>query len=282
MAYQATVIPVMIASPGDVSVERGVVRGVLHDWNDVNGSTSRVLLVPVGWDSHASPELGMKPQELINSRILKGCDLLIAVFWTRLGTPTDAAPSGTAEEILEHVTAGKPAMVYFSSRPVAPESINLEQYQKLKEFRKECEARGLIETYENEQDLQRKLSKQIQLTLRQNGYLQKLLENETSELRIESQDSNPRVMEVGLGNDAKELLKAAATDAGGTILSVRHLGGHHIQAGGQQFGGSYGRESAKWQAALDELVEQELVVDRGYKGEVFELTNLGWRVADEL
>lgn len=29
MAYQATILPVMIASPGDVSEERGIVREVL-------------------------------------------------------------------------------------------------------------------------------------------------------------------------------------------------------------------------------------------------------------
>lgn len=138
MAYTATVIPVMIASPGDVFEEREIVRAAIHDWNDVNAATSKVMLAPVGWDTHASPELGSRPQELINSRLLKNCDLLIGVFWTRLGTPSGEADSGTVEEIEKHVAAGKPAMIYFSSRPVAPESIDQVQYAKLSEFRERC------------------------------------------------------------------------------------------------------------------------------------------------
>jgi hypothetical protein len=80
LAYRATVIPVMIASPGDVSDERDVVRTVIHEWNDVNASASQVVLSPVGWETHSSPELGARPQELINSRLLGGCDLLVGVL----------------------------------------------------------------------------------------------------------------------------------------------------------------------------------------------------------
>lgn len=272
----------MIASPGDVSEERGIVREVLHDWNDVNGSTARVLLVPVGWDSHSSPELGTRPQELINTRLLKDCDLLIAVFWTRLGTPTGMAPSGTVEEIREHVAAGKPAMVYFSSRPVAPESLDPDQYRKLKDFRSEIEVLGLVETYDDAQDFRRKLSKQVQLSLRQNNYLRSMIERSSNVGIVVSPHVEAVQTTVALSEDARRLLKSATKDQAGTILNVRHMGGHRIQAGSETFGGTYGRESARWEAALEELVREDLIVDRGYKGEVFELTNLGWRVADEL
>jgi hypothetical protein len=43
-----------------------------------------------------------------------------------------------------------------------------------------------------------------------------------------------------------------------------------------------GRESAVWESALNELIEHDLVVERGYKGEYFELTNKGWQTADAL
>jgi len=77
VAYQAIVIPVMIASPGDVTEEREIVRSVIHEWNDINAAGSKTILVPVGWDTHASPEMGGRPQELINSKVLKQCDLLV-------------------------------------------------------------------------------------------------------------------------------------------------------------------------------------------------------------
>ena len=40
------------------------------------------------------------------------------------------------------------------------------------------------------------------------------------------------------------------------------------------------REVAKWEQALEELKAKDFVVDRGHKGEVFEITNLGYQVAD--
>jgi hypothetical protein len=34
--------------------------------------------------------MGDEPQKIINKRILKDADLLVGIFWTRLGTPTTA------------------------------------------------------------------------------------------------------------------------------------------------------------------------------------------------
>src|SRR5713101_1313849 len=103
MPYQATVLPIMIASPGDVLEAREVAREAIHEWNYVNSYSANAVLMPVGWETHSSPELGERPQELINERLLKDCDLLVGVFWTRLGTPTGKSPSGTVEEIQRHL-----------------------------------------------------------------------------------------------------------------------------------------------------------------------------------
>lgn len=280
MAYQATVIPVMIASPGDVTEERDIIRSVIHDWNDVNATVSKVVLTPVGWETNSSPELGTRAQELINNRLLHHCDLLVGVFWTRLGTPTGEAKSGTVEEIERHLAAGKPAMIYFSSKPVAPESMNPVQYAELTEFKSRCKSLGLVEFFENAQQFREKFTKQLQLTLSQNQYLRDLTTaNEVTTLDSETKSVDPldRISE-----DAKALLKAAAKDGNGTILKMSFIGGRMIQAGSESFGGGPGRESAKWEHAIDELINDRLIVGRGYKGEVFELTHEGWAVADRL
>src|SRR5699024_8694475 len=86
-------------------------------------------------------------------------------------------------------------------------------------------------------------------------------------------------IDFNLSPEAKELLLAAASDDAGTILKMAFIGGRSIQAGGKTFGGDRGRESAKWEAALDELELSNLVVARGNKGEIFELTHRGWEVA---
>ena len=69
-----------------------------------------------------------RAQEVISRQLLKDCDLLVAAFWTRLGSRTGKSPSGTVEEIEEHLEAGKPAMIYFSSVPVEMGSADPEQW----------------------------------------------------------------------------------------------------------------------------------------------------------
>jgi hypothetical protein len=69
--------------------------------------------MPIGWKP-TLPRNERPPQAIINKQLLKSSDLLVAVFWTRLGSPTGVADSGTVEEINEHLAGGKPAMIYFS------------------------------------------------------------------------------------------------------------------------------------------------------------------------
>jgi hypothetical protein len=85
-----------------------------------------------------------------------------------------------------------------------------------------------------------------------------------------------------LSQEAKTLLKSASSRNDGTILKMAFIGGRLIKAGSESFGGERGREAAKWEAALEELLSFGLVTARGNKGEVFELTNKGWEVADAL
>ena len=97
--YDAKVYNVMIASPGDVVDEPGIARAVVHEWNVINAESQARVLMPTGWDTHSSPEMGDRAQGIINKQVLKNADLLIAVFWTRIGSPTGKAESGTVEEI---------------------------------------------------------------------------------------------------------------------------------------------------------------------------------------
>ena len=176
VAYIATVIPVMIASPGDVLSERNVAREVLHDWNSIHSLTTKTILTPVGWDSHISPDLGGRPQKLINERVLKDCDLLVGIFWTRLGTPTGTSESGTVEEIKTHIAEGKPAMVYFSDAPVAPASLNPAQFEALGKFKAWCQQEGLISRYDNVPDFQTKFARELQIQMNTHPFLKKLRE----------------------------------------------------------------------------------------------------------
>jgi hypothetical protein len=97
MSYPASVYNVMIASPSDVSTERNRIRHVVYEWNVLNSRQRHIVLLPIGWETHARPSLGARAQEVINKEILADCDLLVAVFWTRLGSPLEPRPVGPSK-----------------------------------------------------------------------------------------------------------------------------------------------------------------------------------------
>jgi hypothetical protein len=92
-------------------------------------------------------ELGGPPQEILNHQLVESADILVGVFWTRVGTKTVAAASGTIEEIELFRAMDKPAALFFSDRPAPPSSVNSKQYEALLEFRATAQQWGLHSTY---------------------------------------------------------------------------------------------------------------------------------------
>lgn len=275
MSYCATAFNVIIASPGDVASERSIIRDVVYEWNAVHASVRKIVLLPIGWESHSSPEMGASPQSIINNQILGKCDLLVGVFWTRIGTATDDFASGTVEEIERHIESGKPAMLYFSSQPVAMDTVDLEQVARLTVFKNSCRTRGLFESYDSHSDFKEKFYRHLQLKVNEHP-LFKVADDKVAAEVIESKTQLP-----ALSSEARVLLKEASLDPHGTILYVRYIGGTDIQTNGKNvIPSSERRETAKWEQALEELTGKELVVARGHKGEMFEVSNLGYQIAD--
>src|SRR2546428_13407073 len=114
MSYKAEVYNVMIASPGDVNAEREIAREVILDWNNINSFTRKIVLAPIGWEYNTVPATGDRAQAIIDQQILQNADILVGIFWTRCGTPTGKALSGSGEELEEHSLPWKEAMLYFS------------------------------------------------------------------------------------------------------------------------------------------------------------------------
>lgn len=275
MSYSATTFNVMIASPGDVASERAIVRDVVYEWNAVHSNSRKIVLLPIGWESHSSPEMGASAQDIINHQVLAKCDLLIGVFWTRIGTPTGQHPSGTVEEIEKHISEGKPAMLYFSSQPVALDTVDLEQIQKLRTFKESCQARGLYESYDSHGDFKAKFYHHLQLKVNEHPLFQ------ANGLTSHEEIIESRVQLPSLVQEARVLLKEASQDPSGIIIHAQFIGGAAIQTNGKNFiPSNERREIVKWEHALEQLISNKLIKDVGHKGEVFEITNLGFQVAD--
>lgn len=275
MSYVAKVFNVMIASPGDVASERSIIRDVIYEWNAVHSKSRNIVLLPIGWESHSSPDIGNSPQEIINNQILDKCDVLVGVFWTRIGTPTSEYASGTVEEIEKHIESGKPAMLYFSSQPVAMDTVDLGQIEELKKFKDSCQDRALYQGYDSHSDFKEKFYRHLQLKLNEHS----LFKDIESESVIEVVESRTKLPD--LSKEGRTLLKEASLDSHGIIMYLRYLGGTDLQTNGKNFITSKDRrEEAKWEAVIQELVDHELIIDPKHKGEVFELTNLGYQIAD--
>lgn len=85
-----------------------------------------------------------------------------------------------------------------------------------------------------------------------------------------------------LSSEARTLLvKAASGD--GTVIHTRTSAGRNTATGRQVFNEPHNpRSEAVWKQAIQDLVDNGLLADRGYKGEVFEVTGKGYQVADLL
>lgn len=152
MVFAATVLRVMIASPSDVPEARNAVEQAIHGWNDANARSRGVVLLPWRWETSSVPVQGAHPQELINTQGVDDSDIVFALFGGRLGSPTPAAVSGTAEEVDRAQGQGKPVHMLFSTAPL-PNDVDVDQLRALREFRKLMEDRGILGEFRNPEDL---------------------------------------------------------------------------------------------------------------------------------
>lgn len=76
---------------------------------------------------------------------------------------------------------------------------------------------------------------------------------------------------------ASELLEAAVSTEEAVILKLQTLSGGTINAGKKSYSSNLGaREFAKYESALEELLQNGMIQEVGKKGEVFKVTNAGF------
>ena len=278
MAFPATVYRVMLASPSDVASERAIVRDVLAEWNAAHAERRGLVMLPLGWEVDVAPEMGDAPQNIIDKRILNEADLVIGIFWTRIGTPTAHYASGAVEEIEEHVAAGKPAMLSFSTAPVAIDSIDAKQYAGLKTFRESCQSRGLYETYADLAEFRRDLSRHLQIRMNEAPF-QGVTDTGAGVATTSTVSGAP----AELSREARSLLAAAAKDAAGVIMRMPYGGGTTVQVGDTVFtDDSNARSVALWEGAIEELEAHGFAKTGSDAREVFSLTRKGFEAGDAL
>jgi hypothetical protein len=256
----------MIASPGDVAAERAIVSEEIYRWNDANAFTRKLVLLPVKWETHSTPQLGEHPQTIINRQLLDDADLVIGIFGTRIGTPTEDYSSGTVEEIKKHVAAGKTAKIYFSDVAVPPSSVNPSQYASVQLFRQDCQKSGLYATYNSIEHFRTGFGHHLNLELNQPRYIW-----------LSAPQVPQQAKAADLSTEALRLVRAAAS-SDGVILTQETMDGSGVSTGGERFTDGSNRSAAKWKSALKQLIDEKAVetLNEG----VHRVTDIGYDISD--
>lgn len=140
MSEKQTVLRVFVASPQDVAEERGVFEDVVRELNNIWADTFGIRLDVVRWETRTTPGFGEDPQDVINKQISDSYDIFIGIMWTRFGTPTPRAGSGTEEEFLRAYERYKEdqnsmeIMFYFKTTPISPVDLDPDQLKAISEF----------------------------------------------------------------------------------------------------------------------------------------------------
>jgi hypothetical protein len=161
LSFSSTTYRILIASPSDMPEERQISTEVINEWNALHAADEGVVLLPVKWETHAVPEAGVRPQDAINRQLVAGCDLLLGMFWTKLGTSTGVAESGTVEEIDQFVASHRSAMLYFSRRPIDPMKIDQIQHARLRQFQSNTYQNTLTGTFASLEELRHVLFRDL-------------------------------------------------------------------------------------------------------------------------
>ena len=150
MARNVRVFDVFVASPADVADERERLESVILELNNTLLEREGIQLNLIRWETHTYPGFADDAQDVINQEMPDSCDVFIGVLWSRVGTPTNRADSGTLEEFERAYSQWKidpnsiKILIYFKTAPVDFEKIDPEQISKVKEFKKSLGAKGAL------------------------------------------------------------------------------------------------------------------------------------------
>lgn len=162
MATSLINLEMFVASPGDVAKERQAIRRVVSELERSIGSVIALNLRPFLWEHDLGPGVHLDgPQGLVDAHSnLSRCDVLVGVFWNRLGTQTADGKTGTEHELAAAYArwnrTGRPhIMVYFSKKPISQTPDSLEQGGLLLDFRKTLPKEVLSWEYRSHQEFER-------------------------------------------------------------------------------------------------------------------------------
>lgn len=247
--YHSNVYNIMIGSPSDIQEEIQTSINVINRWNYINSISNNITLIPLHWSLSSYPTFSVPPQKSINKQLVSKSDLMIAIFGTRIGTPTDTEISGTIEEINEHLKAGKDVMVFFKSSNNDVFSIDQQQLQAVKEFKKSIRNGALWCDFAENDDFERKLYDKLQLYIndhwRTAQTVTPFISTPSHNLQLNAEEKQRLVDWVKSGKDL-----STSFSNGNVVIYRIGLKNHQVKKG---------KENAEWEDFFKRLQDADLI-----------------------
>lgn len=149
---------VLISRPSDANNEAVIAKECIELTNDIYSDESLIYLNPVDWTKNSYADSGDRPQALLNKQLVDKADIVIAIFKERYGTPTKEYGSGTEEEIMLALNAGKRVMLYCCScknKNILEED---EERRKIADLKERVQNKVLYKEYDDITDLRKILN----------------------------------------------------------------------------------------------------------------------------
>ena len=161
-------IKCFIASPGDTAEERQACENVFEEINHGIGRSLGFRLVSLRWEKDVYPSVAEYGQQVINQQVEDSYDLFFGIMKSRFGTPTPNAGSGTEEEFNIAYEKFKEEEIdnvffYFGIPDKSPYELDLDQFQKVKNFREKIEHDGVVPMqYQGLEDFKKQLKNNLE------------------------------------------------------------------------------------------------------------------------
>ena len=161
---QLTLVKLVFCGPSDVEKEIIIGKEIVDQWNQRHGEARGLWIKHHHWKTDTYPDLSDRAQNIPNRQLIDKSKILVAVFWSRFGTPTGVADSGTQEEILRAANLGRKVMVYFSDLE-QPSNADNRQLDLLWQFRQSLRPRSICWPFSSRDAFRRLFENHLALAL---------------------------------------------------------------------------------------------------------------------
>ncbi|MGL4392509.1 MAG: tetratricopeptide repeat protein [Fusobacteriaceae bacterium] len=191
MARVVTIYDILISCPSDITSEVEIIKKAVDEFNNTTAYKRGFQLNTLHWKQDSYSQAGSSPQDILNEQIVKNSDAVIAVIWTRFGSPTKNYDSGTEEEITLLMKKHKNVLLYFSDKPISPSLLDKVQYDKVQEFKTKISKNILHKNFKSDDELEKILRDDLAhsfVNLYQERFesLEKEVENKKEDLDFDS------------------------------------------------------------------------------------------------